>query len=135
MLIDEYGYRVLTARTAAEATAAISDIHVDLVIAENAVGDDRCVRRRWPMSPGPGPFSNTSVATGSNRFGWGVRWSAVRKSHRTTISWHGSMSGRNTHFGLREFFWRAILPQAGQRLAKCGARLFEPMGSQRGLSP
>jgi two-component system, NtrC family, response regulator HupR/HoxA len=40
VLMDEYGYRVLTARSREEASAAISDIHVDLVIAEDGGNDD-----------------------------------------------------------------------------------------------
>jgi two-component system response regulator HupR/HoxA len=38
MLAEEYGYRVLTATSSGEAAAALSDAHVDLVIAED--GDD-----------------------------------------------------------------------------------------------
>jgi two-component system, NtrC family, response regulator HupR/HoxA len=40
ILFDEYGYRVLTASSSAEASAALSDVHVDLVIAENGDNDD-----------------------------------------------------------------------------------------------
>jgi two-component system response regulator HupR/HoxA len=40
MLSDEYGYRVLTARSSGEAVAAVADIHVDLVIAENGSDED-----------------------------------------------------------------------------------------------
>ena len=39
-MADEYGYRVLAAVSGAEATAALSDVHVDLVIAENGDDDD-----------------------------------------------------------------------------------------------
>ena len=40
ILFEEYGYRVLTASSSVEASAALSDVHVDLVIAENGDNDD-----------------------------------------------------------------------------------------------
>jgi two-component system, NtrC family, response regulator HupR/HoxA len=40
LLSDEYGYRVLAASSSAEASATLSDIHVDLVIAEHGDEDD-----------------------------------------------------------------------------------------------
>jgi two-component system response regulator HupR/HoxA len=38
LLVDEYGYRVLAARTHAEAKSALADFHVDLIIAEESSG-------------------------------------------------------------------------------------------------
>jgi len=40
LLADEYGYRVLIARSAAEATTTLETLHVDLVIAEDGAGLD-----------------------------------------------------------------------------------------------
>src|SRR5215469_1525116 len=40
ILFEEYGYRVLAASSSAEASATLSDVHVDLVIAEHGDEDD-----------------------------------------------------------------------------------------------
>jgi two-component system, NtrC family, response regulator HupR/HoxA len=40
ILVDEYGYRVLAATSGVEAVAVLSEVHVDLVIAENGNDDD-----------------------------------------------------------------------------------------------
>jgi two-component system, NtrC family, response regulator HupR/HoxA len=40
LLFDEYGYRVLVAASSAEAASTLSDVHVDLVIAEHGGEDD-----------------------------------------------------------------------------------------------